>query len=71
MLRLIRTPLRSTMGQVPLNGLAMLFFHREIKISPEQVVEEFARCHPRRMLLYVNQLPLKNFLLKTLHNLVD
>ena len=47
MLRLIRTPLRSIMGQVPLNGLAMLFCHRKIKISPEQVVEEFARCHPR------------------------
>ena len=51
MLRLIKTPLRSTMGQVRLNGLAMLFCHREIKISPEQVVEEFTKRHPRRMLL--------------------
>ena len=40
MLRLIKTPLRSTMGQVRLNGLPMLFCHREIKIFPEQVVEE-------------------------------
>ena len=47
----IRTPLRSTMGQVRLNGLAMLFCHHVIKISPEQVVKEFARRHPRRMLL--------------------
>ena len=39
------------MGQVLLNGLAMLFCHREIKICPEQVVEEFARRRPRRMLL--------------------
>ena len=39
MLRLIKTPLRST------NGLEMLFCHREIKIPPEQVVEEFVRRH--------------------------
>ena len=51
MLCLIKTPLRSTMGQVRLNGLAIFFCHREIKISPEQVVEEFARRHPRQMLL--------------------
>ena len=51
MLLLIKTPLRNTTGQVRLNGLAMLFCHREIKISPEQVVEEFARRHPKRMLL--------------------
>ena len=50
-LLLIKTPLRSIMGQVRLNGLAMLFCHRKIKIPPEQVVEEFARRHPRRMLL--------------------
>ena len=51
MARLIKTPLMGTMGQVRLSGLAMLFCHREIKISPEQVVEKFARRHPRRMLL--------------------
>ena len=51
MLRLIKIPLRSTMGQVRLYGLPMLFCHREIKISLEQVVEEFARCLPRRLLL--------------------
>ena len=51
MLRLIKSPLRSTMGQERLNGLAMMCYHRDIDITPEEVVEEFARCHPRRMLL--------------------
>ena len=51
MLLLIKTPLRSTMGQVRLNGLAMLFCHREIKVSPEHVVEEYSGRLPRQMLL--------------------
>ena len=51
MLRFIKTPLRSTMGQQRLNGLALLYYHQDIDITPEEVVEEFACCHPRRMLL--------------------
>ena len=51
MLCSIKTRLRSRMGQDRLNGSAVLFCHRVIKISPEQVVEEFARRHPRRMVL--------------------
>ena len=42
MLRLIKTPLRSTMGQQRLNGLALLYYHQDIDITPEEVVEEFA-----------------------------
>lgn len=50
MLRILKTPLRSTMTQDRLNALAMLYCHRDVKLTPE-VVEEFARRHPRRMLL--------------------
>jgi len=32
-----------------LNGLAMMHCHRDIPLDPEEVVEEFARCHPRRL----------------------
>jgi len=39
------------MGQQRLNGLAMLFYHRDVELSPKEVVEEFARRHSRRMLL--------------------
>ena len=47
MLRLIKSPLRSTMGQDRLNGLAMLYYHRDVQITPEEVVDEFARLHSR------------------------
>jgi hypothetical protein len=49
MLRLVKSPLRSSMGQDRLNGLAMLYY-RLVDITPE-VVEEFALSHPQRMLL--------------------
>ena len=39
------------MAQERLNGLAMLYYHRDVQITPEEVVDEFARCHSRRMLL--------------------
>ena len=51
MLRLVKSPLRSSMGQDRLNGLAMLYYHRLVDITPEEVVEEFALYQPRRMLL--------------------
>ena len=51
MLKLVKSPLRSSMRQDRLNGLAMLYYHRTVELTPEEVVEEFAHCHPRRMLL--------------------
>ena len=39
------------MGQGRLNVLAMLYYHRDVQITPEEVVYEFARRHSRRMLL--------------------
>ena len=50
MLRLVKSPLRSSMGQGRLNGLATFYYHCFVDITPE-VVEEFALSHPRRMLL--------------------
>ena len=32
-----------------LNGLALMQYHRDIPLDPEEVVEEFARCHTRRL----------------------
>lgn len=51
MLKYIKSPLRSSMGQDRLNGLAMLFYHRDIQLTSEEVVSEFSTRHPRRMLL--------------------
>ncbi len=42
MLKLIKTSLRSSMGQDRLNGLAMLYYHRDIEITSEKVVDEFS-----------------------------
>ena len=46
-----QTSLRSTMTQDRLNGLAMMHYHRDIDIDPQDVVKEFSQRHPRRMLL--------------------
>ncbi len=42
MLKLIKTSLRSSMGQDRLNGLAMLYYHHDIEITSEEVVDEFS-----------------------------
>lgn len=49
-LRLIKTFLRSTMSQDRLSSLAMIYSHRNIPISSEQVVRDFARKKPKRMM---------------------
>ena len=47
MLKFVKSPLRSSMGQDRLNGLVMLFFHHDIQLTAEAVVEEFATSHPQ------------------------
>ena len=49
MLKLLKTSLRSTMGNERLNGLALMLIHRYIELNPDAVVEEFSRRHPRRL----------------------
>ena len=51
MLRLVKTALRSTMTETRLNGLAMLQYHRDILFTADEVVQEFVRRHPRRLLV--------------------
>ncbi len=46
MLRLIKTSLRSSMTQDRLNRLSMLYYHQDVDLTPEEVVDEFAQCHP-------------------------
>ena len=50
-LRLINTPLRSTMGQERLNALSMLHCHTDINICPPKIVEQFAQRHSGCILL--------------------
>lgn len=50
-LRYLKTYLRSTMTEARLNGLALLYIHRDISCNATDVVDVFSKCHPRRILL--------------------
>ena len=50
-LKRIKTTLRSTMSNERLSSLALLHLHRDIDIKVEDIVDEFARRHPRRLKL--------------------
>ena len=50
-LRYLKNYLRSTMTEERLNGLALMYIHRDIECIAVQVVDEFARKHPRQMAL--------------------
>ena len=51
MLKLLKTSLRSTMGNDRLNGLALMLIHRDVELNPDAVAEESSRRYPRRLLL--------------------
>lgn len=50
-LRFLKNELRSTMTNKRLNGLSLMFIHRDItkQLSIDDIIDEFAREHPRRM----------------------
>ena len=50
-LRFIKTYLRTTMGEARLNGLALMYIHRDIECDIDSVVDEFGRRNPQRMKL--------------------
>ena len=50
-LRLLKTYLRSTMTQTRLNGLALLYIHRDIKVSMTEVIQEL--CKKKRKLDFI------------------
>ena len=50
-LRYLKSYLHSTMTETRLNGLAMLFVHRDISCNATAVVDEFTLLHPRCLLL--------------------
>lgn len=50
-LRRTKTYLRSTIGEDRLNGLMLLNIHRNIKITPNEVIEEFSKKHTRKLQL--------------------
>ena len=55
MLQLLKTPLRSTMGNDRSNGLALMLIHRDVhvELNPDVVVEELSHRYPR-MQAFIN-----------------
>ena len=53
MLRWIKTPLRSTVTQERLNGLAMMQYNHQIPLKADEVIEEIAIAihHPRKLVI--------------------
>ena len=50
-LRHLKTYLRSSMGQERLSGLALMHVHYGMELDLEEIINIFARKHPRRMVL--------------------
>jgi len=50
-LKRIKTYLRSTCGNDRLTALALMNIHRDVHVSTLEVIDKFARRHPRRMQL--------------------
>jgi len=50
-LKRIKTYLRSTMNQSRLNGLAMRNINKDIKITPEEILDKFSTKHSRNVQL--------------------
>ena len=48
-LKRIKTVLRSSMSNERLSCLTLLHTHQDIPIVIEEVIDEFSRCHPRRI----------------------
>ena len=50
-LRRLKTYLRSSMGQERFSGLALMHIHYSMELNLEEIVNIFARQHPRQMVL--------------------
>jgi hypothetical protein len=50
-LSLLKTYLRTTMGQSRQNGLALMHVHYSLELNMKKIIDSFARKHPRRMML--------------------
>lgn len=48
-MKIIKNRLRSTMTDNRLNGLSLMYIHKEVEISAEVVIEEFAKLNKRKI----------------------
>ena len=47
----MKTSLRSTMGNEHVTSVSLLYFHKDIDINIDEVIDKFARHFPRRLQL--------------------
>ena len=50
-MKFIKNKLRSTMSEDRFNALVLMYIHKDIYIDVDQIIDMFARKHPRKMLL--------------------
>ena len=50
-LRFVKSCFRSTMNEDRFNALILLFVHKDIKLDIDDIINAYARKHPRRMTL--------------------
>lgn len=48
-LRLLKTWIRAGMSEDRLTGLALLYIHRSMDISVDEIIDDFARSHKRKL----------------------
>ena len=48
-LRYLKNYLRNTMSHERLNGLALMYTHRDMNLDLDRIIDLFANLHPRRM----------------------
>ena len=68
LLKLVKNDLRSTMLEGRMNALMLFHIHNDLSLNYDQVIDEFARRSPRKMLL-VN--PLESRILISLANMLS
>ena len=47
----MKNDLRSTMSKDQMNALILLYIHKDLSLNYDQVIDDFARRNPRKMLL--------------------
>ena len=54
-LKLMKNDLHSTMSEDGMNAVMLLYIHKDLSLNYDQVIDNFARRNPKKMLL-VNRL---------------
>ena len=51
LLKFVKNDLRSTMSEDHMNALMLLYIHKDLSLNYDQIIDDFVRKNPRKMLL--------------------